>query len=220
MAADNEHGRIPASTAKTAVTPLGFWRKGRSRVWLADRGFWLAVVEFQPSGFSKGSYVNCAAHWLWSAMPAVLSLDSLAENRPWGACHDAEKFTSLAEALVKQAAETSGRLNARFNDIGAAAANLVAGEQASIDQGRGGGWAAFNAAVAAGLAGDTRTALNLFRLAEDTLLSQRPDFAQLLVPYAETIGAPDRFRHFIAARMNDQRAGFNLGPIMNIASPP
>jgi hypothetical protein len=26
---------------------------------------WLAIVEFQPSGFEKGTYVNVAAMWLW-----------------------------------------------------------------------------------------------------------------------------------------------------------
>ena len=39
---------------------MGFWRKGRSRMWLADRDFWLGVVEFQPSGFRKGTYLNVA----------------------------------------------------------------------------------------------------------------------------------------------------------------
>ncbi len=65
MAQTNEHGRIIAAVAKSALAPLGFRRKGASRVWLADHGFWLDVVEFQPSGFSKGSYCNVAVHWLW-----------------------------------------------------------------------------------------------------------------------------------------------------------
>ena len=49
-----------------ALQPLGFRRKGQSRLWGGDHGWWLAVVEFQPSGFRKGSYLNVAAHWLWS----------------------------------------------------------------------------------------------------------------------------------------------------------
>ncbi|TGQ53638.1 DUF4304 domain-containing protein [Mesorhizobium sp. M1C.F.Ca.ET.193.01.1.1] len=62
--ADSEHGRIIASQAKIALQPAGFRRNGRSRVWIADRGFWLSVVEFQPSSWSKGTYLNVAVHWL------------------------------------------------------------------------------------------------------------------------------------------------------------
>jgi hypothetical protein len=61
--AEPEHSsQIIAAAARRALAPVGFWRKGRSRVWLSDHGFWLTVVEFQPSGFGKGSYLNVAAH--------------------------------------------------------------------------------------------------------------------------------------------------------------
>ena len=33
----NEHGKLIASAAKAALEPLGCVRKGRSRVWYADR---------------------------------------------------------------------------------------------------------------------------------------------------------------------------------------
>jgi hypothetical protein len=57
------HDRIIADAAKAALGPLGFKRKGRSRTWLADHGWWLTVVEFQPSAWSKGSYLN-----VWPAL--------------------------------------------------------------------------------------------------------------------------------------------------------
>lgn len=58
------HDKIIAEAAKAALRSLGFQRKGRSRTWLADHGWWLTIVEFQPSAWSKGSYLNVAAHWL------------------------------------------------------------------------------------------------------------------------------------------------------------
>jgi hypothetical protein len=34
-------------------------------VWLDDHTWWLVVVEFQPSSWSQGSYLNVGAMWLW-----------------------------------------------------------------------------------------------------------------------------------------------------------
>ncbi|WP_081839826.1 DUF4304 domain-containing protein [Mesorhizobium sp. M1143] len=73
--ADNEHGRIIASQAKLVLKPAGFRRKGQSRIWIADRGFWLSVVEFQPSSWSKGTYLNVAVHWLWGSLPETITFD-------------------------------------------------------------------------------------------------------------------------------------------------
>ncbi len=67
----NEHTRIIATAAKAVLQAHGFTRKGRSRVWFADRGFWLSVIEFQPSAWSRGSYLNVAVHWLWGQARGV-----------------------------------------------------------------------------------------------------------------------------------------------------
>jgi hypothetical protein len=56
-----------AEAAKRRLRPIGFLRKGRSRIWLSDHGWWVAVAEFQAGGWKKGSYLNVAAHWLWSS---------------------------------------------------------------------------------------------------------------------------------------------------------
>jgi hypothetical protein len=55
MAKANEHGRLIAAAAKAALAPLGCVRKGQSRVWYSDQRYWVIAVEFQPSGWSKGS---------------------------------------------------------------------------------------------------------------------------------------------------------------------
>ena len=40
-------------------------RKGQSRLWLDDNGWWMAIAEFQPSQWSKGTYLNVAVSWQW-----------------------------------------------------------------------------------------------------------------------------------------------------------
>src|ERR1022692_4746779 len=130
MSAEGEHGRILAAAARTALTPLGFWRKGRSRVWWADRGFWLAVVEFQPSSFSKGSYLNVAAHWHWGAMPNVPSQDYiLVHHRRWIDFEDANQFLPLADRLAREGAEATEELESKFANMSRTAAELLVVEE-------------------------------------------------------------------------------------------
>lgn len=54
----NNHNRVINAEAWRLLKPFGLTRKGRSRVWLDDHGWWLIQVEFQPSSWSKGSYLN------------------------------------------------------------------------------------------------------------------------------------------------------------------
>lgn len=61
----NECDRIIQNAARTILTEEGLFQKGRSRVWIDDNGWFLTIVEFQPSGFTKGSYLNVAIHYLW-----------------------------------------------------------------------------------------------------------------------------------------------------------
>jgi len=60
------HARLIQQAAKEILAPLGVFQRGRSRLWIDDHGGWLTLIEFQPSSWSKGSYLNVAAMWLWN----------------------------------------------------------------------------------------------------------------------------------------------------------
>ena len=70
MAKQNEHGRLIAAAAKAALLPLGCKRIGQSRTWISDQGSWIIMIEFQPSAWEKGTYLNVRPHWLWLRMGA------------------------------------------------------------------------------------------------------------------------------------------------------
>src|SRR5436309_1568598 len=59
------HTKLLTAAARSVLRPLGLQQRGRSRLWLDDHGWWVVVVEFQPSGWSIGSYLNVGAMWLW-----------------------------------------------------------------------------------------------------------------------------------------------------------
>jgi hypothetical protein len=156
VAKENEHGKILARAASAALSLLGCRRKGRSRLWFADQKSWVIVIEFQPSGFAKGSYLNVAPHWLWH------------ENNSWSFDYgdvraanfiefeDSEQFERAADALAARAAQEVIRFRKLLNSASEIVKCLTdAADDGSI-------WQCYHAAVANGLVGNTSSSLNLF----------------------------------------------------------
>src|SRR5687767_9047301 len=102
------------------LSPIGCVRKGRSRTWLDDHGWWVAVAEFQPSGWSKGSYLNVGACFLWSEKD-YLSFDDPAGNRPWLEVTEGESFLPKANILASEARDAILELRRRHSSISGSA---------------------------------------------------------------------------------------------------
>src|SRR5205085_1650054 len=66
MSVQHPHTKLLNAAAREILRPLGLVQNGRSRTWLDDQRWWLGVVEFQPSGFTRGSYLNVGINWLWN----------------------------------------------------------------------------------------------------------------------------------------------------------
>ncbi len=62
-----QHNKIINNAAKKILSPHGIFRKGSSRIWLDDNDYFLTVIEFQPSSYDKGSYLNVGLTFLWEA---------------------------------------------------------------------------------------------------------------------------------------------------------
>jgi hypothetical protein len=209
ISGSEDHGRLIAEAARRELAPLGFRRKGRSRLWFADRGYWLSIVEFQPSAWSKGSYLNVAAHFLWSATPEDLTFDlMISRKKPWIEFVDPEQFAPLAGDLATTASLESRRLWNTLQNLEAAASVLA---EAAQSEGR--GWTLFHAGVASGLTGDPQKAHRLLSAAHDSMAEWRRDIADLLLPYLSAIAEPGAFSPCALRRINDQRAQYGLSPL-------
>ena len=66
MGEEINHNKIINQAARKVLKPCGLFQKGQSRTWIDDNGWFLIVVEFQPSAWDKGSYLNVAINYLWS----------------------------------------------------------------------------------------------------------------------------------------------------------
>lgn len=61
----NIHLKIIKQVCKEILLPLGVFQKGTSRVYLDDNDYFFTVVEFQPSNWDKGTYLNIGLTFLW-----------------------------------------------------------------------------------------------------------------------------------------------------------
>lgn len=170
MPADPTNSILNAG-AREVLRPMGLVRKGRSRTWWDDHGWWLINVEFQPSGFSKGSYLNVGVSWLWAAEPRSYVSYDLGYRVPsaGGTFESADQWRAVVDGLVRLAAEEVVRYRQLVPNLEAAARECVRLERERVEhmrtsQGRQApaSWPTWHAAVASGLAGDVGTAVRYF----------------------------------------------------------
>jgi hypothetical protein len=132
------HSKLITAAARDVLRPLGLVQKGRSRTWLDDRTWCLTVVEFQPSSWSRGSYLNVGVHWLWNPTQylrfdygnRVMDLDG---DGQYVGYESDEQFGPLALKLAEIAAEQVRGYRDRFPDVVSAATVLADAEQGGRD---------------------------------------------------------------------------------------
>lgn len=205
MATQNEHGRLIAAAAKVALSPLGCKRKGQSRLWHSDQRFWILSVEFEPSGWSKGSYLKVGVSWLWRK-PDVRGLDFAERIADFVPFETIEQFKPRIEQLASTAAQRVLELRKQFRTLHEVHRWLM--QDATRD-----GWPIYNAAIAAALVGDVAGARQLFERMErwptysyEHQLRLKADSAEL----AALLPTPGRFRLAILDLIERKRAQIGL----------
>lgn len=107
------HDKILTEAARRHLKPLGGIQKGRSRIWLVDCAWYVAVIEFQPSSWSKGAYLNVGAHFLWRPVDHI-TFDFGHRKEGYEEFLNEEQFSVAAERLAQRAAEEVGLLRAKL----------------------------------------------------------------------------------------------------------
>ena len=225
---DNEHNLIIAAQAKATLGPLGFRRKGRSRVWLADHGFWLAVVEFKPSGFVKGTYCNVSGHWLWGfwgeltfdfgnqrvggfAEFSRVTFDEIKMTLKTEQVTTPEAFATHVAEMAREAAEATERLRRKLPTPNDAAAFLL--EKVESDQLS--DMVAYDAAIAFGLTGDVEEAERLLKgllLSEASGTPLAHERAEVAGRLLDALNDAPAFAAEVQDLIDRQRDALNLPP--------
>lgn len=155
--ADLAHSKLLTAAARDILRPAGLRQKGRSRVWLDDHAWWVGVVEFQPSAWSRGSYLNVGAMWLWHPAPHHIRFDvgHRVDKAGFIEYESDEQFAPLARRFAEMALERVNELRRRLPDLAAATDHLL-GEAC------GSNWPTFDAGVALALSDRRDDATKMF----------------------------------------------------------
>lgn len=155
-----DHNRLLISAAKAELLPIGCVQKGRSRTWLDDHEWWVGVVEFQPSAWSKGSYLNVGVCWLWYEKD-YYSFDAAlgAHGSRVESFHEfdgTDAFASSARVLSQRARDEVLALRDQLSSLRRTSEFL---ESKRVEKNV---WGHYHAGVAAGLVGDSDAAFKHF----------------------------------------------------------
>jgi hypothetical protein len=155
-----DHNKLIAAAAKEALSPLGLKRDGKTRLWYDDHGWWCIVVEFQPSSWSKGTYLNVGTSWLLFEK-AHWTFDVGYREEGFSPARARQQFSDALSRIVAHASERVQAYRGTFATIQSAHRHYQSTELRSH-------WDYYYAALIAALAGELPTARQHF----DSLLSQ------------------------------------------------
>jgi len=172
----------------------------------------MLLVEFQPSGFGKGSYLNIAASWFWhpdgdwqfnymkrasGLVPFVIT----------------EQFQPEAERLAKLAGVEAAKLDKKFASLEDIANYLK--EQTKDPRLSQNPWTLYHAAIVAALTGDREFSLKCF--SDLTNQKAQTDWHKKMLGeaaiLAELVSEREKFRAAICARVANTRARLKLPPL-------
>ena len=143
------------------LVPAGATPKGRSgRYWIADRGWWLVNIEFQPSSYAVGAYLNVGLQHLWDVKDyMVFEYSSRQAIGGFGQYveldHDDESTIAAVDALCRSAEAALRQWLDEFEDDDAHYEWLTGHTKDP--------WNAFNAAFAYARLGKWADASRVFR---------------------------------------------------------
>jgi hypothetical protein len=201
------HTKLIADAAKAHLQPIGCRRIGRSRTWISDQRYWLIIVEFQPSSWQKGTYVNIGAMWLWRARKG-LAFNTFQRISDFAPFYSSEQFVPIIAELAAQAAREVKRLREKFASLSAICQYLV---NHTSDKNKD----IFHAAIAAGLMGDVSVARHLFHKFSEVPTCGYQWAIELQAAnalLASKLDDREAFRSAVLARVRECRLINNLTP--------
>jgi hypothetical protein len=182
-------------------------RKSSPRLWWLDRGWWLINVEFQPSSWSVGSYLNVGLQHLWAVCDHRTF--EYSSRVPIGG----RQFVDLvgAESEVRAAADAAAQ--AARQAVRTWVARLPDDDQHLrwLRDVGGTGWDGLNSAIAAQLSGQHAKAAFAATAADlDRSIEWQRDLADDCHHLAALSDHPEQFRETITGRVSTTRAHLKL----------
>ncbi len=195
-----EQNKIIAAAAKATLGPMGFKRKGQTRLWILDHGFWLNTVGFRPSRWSVAIDLDNAAHWLWAGH-GFMSLDHFIRGSH-ASFENEGQFSKTVAEIANEAASRAAQLESQFSSFDAIASFVI--QEALNSERMRSSWFGYKAGLACGILGRHEEAAAFLRGISD--LRVVPHAA----PFLALTGSTSAFRSRVNGLIAQQRATLRL----------
>jgi len=190
---------------------MGVVQKGRSGTWLDDHTWWVVVIEFQPSGWSRGSYLNVGCMWLWQ-VKSYVSFDEGNRVAPFSGFEGEEQFRLVADRLARNAAQEVLRYRNLFSNVKKLCRYYLQHRPTAF-------WPSFHAAIACALSGELSESRRFFNRIIDSgeddldwVREARSDAKELSALASDPVG----FRALIAERVRRTRELQRFPPVSEV----
>lgn len=151
------HTKAIRETARNKFKGLGLKQKGQSRLWYLSGDYYTILVEFQPSSWSTGTYLNVGVDFNWYIRDyfAFEFGDRLSDFKSF---QDEKKFEEELERLCDLAVDKVKEYKLIFDDSVSAADKLLKFYKNELND-----WDKFNIGVLFALGGQTGKAMNYLK---------------------------------------------------------
>ena len=212
MQLNSDHNKLINQAARHVLKEYGLFQKGYSRTWIDDNGWYLTVVEFQPSMWDKGSYLNVGMNFLWDKKD-YLSFDYGHRVGSFvSKSHDDAGFYSDMCALAEMALQKVLEYR-KFRDLQYARKALI-GYPQYLKENRG----IYHKMMICGLNGDAHAQALYHQLMERLPLAEtdweRAYYRELRDDIAPIIHDENQMREYICGKINVQRGWWHEKPSM------
>lgn len=119
MTIQTDHNKLLKKIAKEQLKPYGIFQQGQSRTFLYDRGWFTIVIEFQPSAWSKGTYLNIGVDFNFYPRD-YFAFGYGYREKGFEEFKDEEQFSKLVNELCELTVKRVQELEQKFIDVGTA----------------------------------------------------------------------------------------------------
>lgn len=203
MANETNHNKIINQAARSVLKKNGMFQKGQSRTWIDDNGWFFIVVEFQPSNWNKGSYLNVGINYLWTNKE-YLSFDYGSRENGFVAFNDNNEEFYKDMVHLAELAETKVAEYRKFQNIEYAKEKIInRNGYTSVSH------EIYNKLMICGMAKDSRAKSFYNKLLKETqhsmLAYEVEYFKELSEEISFVINDPELFYDYLCKKIIKQR---------------
>lgn len=204
---DNNHNKIINQAARSVLKKYGLFQKGQSRTWIDDNGWFLIIIEFQPSNWDKGTYLNVGINYLW-AEKDYLSFDYGSREGEFVSYNDNPEEFYNAVVKLAECAMTKVFEYRKFKDINYAKEKILLRNGYASNS-----FELYNRLMICGLSKDKKAKKFYNYLAYETSFAAQPFEVryneELTSEMSKLVNDPEQLSTYIRNKIINQRKFWN-----------